>query len=88
MRFIEAIAWLAIEHGIRPDDASAICGQLRNSVFKFDLQGKELVFLIDGISPDSHLRDEQVNRTVSAISAIADVRGFSGGASSAISDLG
>jgi CMP/dCMP kinase len=70
------IAWLAIEHGIRPDDASAICGQLRNSVFKFDLQGKELVFLIDGISPDSHLRDERVNRTVSAISAIADVRDF------------
>jgi CMP/dCMP kinase len=70
------IAWLAIEHGIRPDDASAICGQLHNSVFKFDLQGKELVFLIDGISPDSHLRDERVNRTVSAISAIADVREF------------
>jgi cytidylate kinase len=70
------IAWLAIEHGIRPDDASAICGQLHNSVFKFDLQGKELVFLIDGISPDSHLRDERVNRTVSAISAIADVRDF------------
>jgi CMP/dCMP kinase len=70
------IAWLAIEHGIRPDDASAICGQLHNSVFKFDLQGKELVFLIDGISPDSHLRDERVNRTVSDISAIADVRDF------------
>ena len=70
------VAWLAIEHGIRPDDASAICGQLHNSVFKFDLQGKELVFLIDGISPDSHLRDERVNRTVSAISAIADVRDF------------
>jgi CMP/dCMP kinase len=70
------IAWLAIEHGIGPDDASAICGQLHNSVFKFHLQGKELVFLIDGISPDSHLRDERVNRTVSAISAIADVRDF------------
>jgi cytidylate kinase len=70
------IAWLAIEHGIRPDDASAICGQLHSSVFKFDLQGKELVFLIDGISPESHLRDERVNRTVSTISAIADVREF------------
>jgi CMP/dCMP kinase len=70
------IAWLAIEHGIRPDDASSICGQLHHSAFKFDLQGKELVFLIDGISPESHLRDERVNRTVSAISAIADVRDF------------
>ena len=70
------IAWLAIEHDIRPDDASAICGQLHNSVFKFDLQGKELVFVIDGISPESHLRDERVNRNVSTISAIADVREF------------
>ena len=70
------IAWLAIEHDIRPDDASAICGQLQNSVFKFDLQGKELIFLIDGVSPEPHLRDERVNRTVSTISAIADVREF------------
>jgi cytidylate kinase len=70
------IAWLAIEHDIRPYDASAIWGQLHNSVFKFDLQGKELVFLIDGVSPESHLRDERVNRTVSTISAIADVREF------------
>ncbi len=70
------IAWLAIEHDIRPDDANAICGQLHNSVFKFALQDKELVFLIDGISPEVHLRDERVNRTVSTISAIADVRDF------------
>ena len=70
------IAWLAIERDIRPDDANAICGQLHNSVFKFDLQGKELIFLIDGISPEAHLRDERVNRTVSTISAIADVRDF------------
>jgi CMP/dCMP kinase len=70
------IAWLAIEHNIRPDDTSAVCGQLRKSVFKFDLQGKELVFLIDGISPEPHLRDERVNRTVSTISAMADVREF------------
>ena len=70
------IAWLAIERDIRPDDANAICCQLHNSVFKFDLQGKELIFLIDGISPEVHLRDERVNRTVSTISAIADVRDF------------
>jgi CMP/dCMP kinase len=70
------IAWLAIEHDIRPEDTKAICGQVRNSVFNFDLQAKELVFLIDGISPESHLRDERVNRSVSAISAIPEVRDF------------
>jgi CMP/dCMP kinase len=70
------VAWLTTEHHIPTDDTSAVCAQMRKSVFNFDLQGKELVFLIDGISPESHLRDEQVNRTVSAISAIAEVREF------------
>jgi CMP/dCMP kinase len=70
------IAWLVNDHHIRPDDPSAVCGQVQKSVFNFDLRGKELVFLIDGISPEPHLRDEQVNRTVSAISAIAWVRDF------------
>jgi cytidylate kinase len=31
---------------------------------------------IDGIDPGSHLRDEEVNRTVSPISTIPEVRGF------------
>jgi cytidylate kinase len=70
------VAWLANDHNIRLDDPRAVCEQLRKSVFHFDLQGKELVFLIDGMSPEPHLRDEQVNRTVSAISAIAEVREF------------
>src|SRR5207249_4724971 len=35
-----------------------------------------LVFQIDGVNPELHLRDEQVNRTVSAISAIGEVREF------------
>ena len=71
-----AMAWLANEHHIPPNDAVAVCGQVRKSVICFDLQSKELVFLIDGINPERHLRDEQVNRTVSAISAIAEVREF------------
>jgi CMP/dCMP kinase len=70
------IAWLANEHNIRPSEVSAVCGRLRESVFNFELRGKELVFLIDGVSPEAHLRDEQVNRTVSTISAIAEVREF------------
>ena len=70
------IAWLANEHCIRPNDVSAVCGQMRKSVFNFDLRGKELVFSIDGINPEPHLRDEQVNHTVSAISAIGEVREF------------
>ncbi len=70
------IAWLAREHGIRAEDANAVVGQVRKSVFKFELQNRELVFSIDGQNPVLHLRDEPVNRTVSAISAIAEVREF------------
>lgn len=70
------VAWLVNEHNVLPNDAGAVFGQVRKSIFHFDLQGKELVFLIDGIDPEPHLRDEQVNRSVSAISAIAEVREF------------
>lgn len=70
------IAWLASEHGIRPDDAAGVVGQLRKSAFKFELQNKELVFSIDGRNPEAYLRDERVNRTVSVISAIAEIRHF------------
>jgi cytidylate kinase len=70
------IAWLAHLHTIPANDANAVCNQIRKSVFNFDLRGKELIFLIDGESPEPHLRDEEVNRTVSAISAIAEVREF------------
>jgi cytidylate kinase len=71
-----AIAWLANEHQIPPDDWSAVCAQVRKSVFKFSLRERELVFLIDGDNPQPHLREERVNRSVSAISAIPEVREF------------
>jgi len=70
------IAWLANVHAIPPSDANTVYNQVRKSVFSFDLRGKELIFLIDGQNPEPHLRDEQVNRTVSGISAIAEVREF------------
>ena len=70
------VAWLARQHGIRAEEANAVAGQVRKSVFKFELQNRELVFSIDGQNPEPHLRDEPVNRIVSAISAIAEVREF------------
>ncbi len=70
------IAWLAREHGILAEDTNAVVSQVRESVFNFELQSKELVFFIDGKNPEPRLRDEQVNRTVSAISAIVEIRDF------------
>jgi CMP/dCMP kinase len=68
------VAWLASEHRIRPDHAKAVIERVREAEFKFELSRKELFFQIDGINPEPYLRGEQVNRTVSAISAIAEVR--------------
>jgi CMP/dCMP kinase len=70
------IAWLANEHKIPATDPIAVYDQVRKSDLNFQLQSKELVFLIDGVNPDPELRDEKVNRTVSAISAIVEVREF------------
>jgi cytidylate kinase len=71
-----AVAWLASQHNISPDDRFAVFAQMRKSVFNFYLRNKELGFLIDGEDPQTHLREEHVNRSVSAISAIAEVREF------------
>jgi cytidylate kinase len=71
-----AVAWLANAHQIPADDWSAVCRQVRNAVFNFYLRNKELVFLIDGDNPLTHLREEKVNRAVSTISAIPEVREF------------
>jgi CMP/dCMP kinase len=68
------VAWLASEHVIRPENAKVVVERVRKSEFKFELRHKELFFQIDGINPEPYLRSEQVNRTVSAISAIAQLR--------------
>jgi cytidylate kinase len=71
-----AVAWLAWEHKIPPHDPSAIYTRIRNSDFELKLHNKELFVRIDGIDPVPHLRDEEVNKTVSPVSAIPEVREF------------
>jgi cytidylate kinase len=71
-----AVAWLACEHKISLNNPSAIYSRVRSSAFQLKLQNKELLVRIDGINPAPHLRDEEVNRTVSHVSAIPEVREF------------
>jgi cytidylate kinase len=70
------VAWLAAEHAIGSEDTKAVTELVRKSEFKFELFRKELLFQIDGINPEPYLRNERVNQTVSAISAILEVREF------------
>jgi cytidylate kinase len=71
-----AVAWVAAEHQISITNSSGIYQRIRNAVFELALQNKELRIRIDGIDPAVHLRDQEVNRTVSPVSAIPEVREF------------
>jgi cytidylate kinase len=69
-----AVAWLACEQNIPLNDPSAVYTRIRGSNFELKLHNKELFVRIDGIDPAPHLRDEEVTKSVSPVSAIPEVR--------------
>jgi cytidylate kinase len=69
-----AVAWLACEQNIPLNDPSAVYTRIRGSNFELKLDNKELFVRIDGIDPAPHLRDEEVTKSVSPVSAIPEVR--------------
>jgi CMP/dCMP kinase len=71
-----AVAWLAHLRKLNPGDDAVVSKQLGMVSFEFGIANKESFILIDGENPDRHLKEEVVNRTVSAISAIAEIRAF------------
>jgi cytidylate kinase len=71
-----AVAWLAYMRKLSPNDSAAVAKQLAAVAFQFGIAEKESFVLVDGENPDQHLKEEVVNRTVSTISAIPEVRGF------------
>jgi cytidylate kinase len=71
-----AVAWLAHLHKINPSDNAGVSKKLSTVSVEFGISNKESYILIDGENPDQHLKEEVVNRTVSAISAIPEVRAF------------
>ncbi|HEX6563044.1 MAG TPA: (d)CMP kinase [Chthoniobacterales bacterium] len=71
-----AVAWLAHLRKLNPSDNVAVSKQLGTVSFQFGIANKESFILIDGEKPDQHLKEEVVNRTVSTISAIPEIRAF------------
>jgi cytidylate kinase len=71
-----AVAWLAHVRKLNPSDNVAVSKQLGTVCFQSGISNKESFILIDGDNPDQHLKEEVVNRTVSAVSAIPEVRAF------------
>ena len=71
-----AVAWLAHIRRLNPNDNAAVAKQLAAVTLQFGVSKKESYVLVDGQNPEEHLKEEVVNRTVSAISAIPEVRAF------------
>ena len=69
-----AITWHALARGIDPADADGIAGLAENSRIICRIVNRASQVLIDQVDPTEHLRDPQVNREVSRISAIRRVR--------------
>ena len=71
-----AIAWLVHERDVEPVNAGRVMQEISASRFEFGLRDKESFICIDGVNPEKHLKDQSVNRTVSLISTIPEVRTF------------
>lgn len=70
-----AVTWAALTRNIAPDDAPAVIHMLDSLDITCGHDGIASNIQINGTSPtDSQLRTEQVNRAVSRISAIPEVR--------------
>lgn len=70
-----AVTWKVLRLGIAPSDAEAVKGALDAMKLDCGVNGRTSTIAIDGIRPDSkELRSEQVNRAVSAVAAIPEVR--------------
>jgi cytidylate kinase len=71
-----AIAWLANDRAVKPDDSQAVANLLSQTSFSFGLRDNVSVISIDGVDPEPYLRSEAVNNVVSRISALNVVREF------------
>lgn len=67
-----AVTWLALQRGVSPGDAAALAAIARDTEFDSGLDASSL--LVNGELRDQDLRSAEVDRTVSEVSAHADVR--------------
>ena len=69
-----AVTWLAVSRGTPVEDAERVIALLNATDFRCGIAGGESTIAIDGIDPTPHLAEEPVNRAVSTIASIAEVR--------------
>jgi CMP/dCMP kinase len=72
--FYRAITWWVLRRGVDPDSANHVSSVVRTSQIKSGFEGDEAFLYIDDIDARSHLRDDEVNRSVSPVSVVLAVR--------------
>jgi cytidylate kinase len=69
-----AVTWDVLRSGIDPCDRARIDNYLERARIVCDLQKNESRILINDIDPTEHLRDDDVNNSVSLVSGVPRVR--------------
>ena len=69
-----AIAWYVLRRGIAPDDRACIAQRVRSVEISCHLENNESRVCIDDVDPTNHLRDDPVNKAVSQVSTVPEVR--------------
>jgi cytidylate kinase len=74
--FYRGITWKAIREGVDVTDSDAVVRCLQKFRWEMMLEGRNLVFEIDGENPGIQLRSEPVRERVAPVAAIPEVRAF------------
>jgi cytidylate kinase len=69
-----AVTWKVLQRGIDPADRAAVVQALRDMELECGVDHLVSTVKVDGVDPGDELRSEDVNRHVSAVSAIPEVR--------------
>ena len=72
--FYRAITWWVLHRGVDPCSADQVSALIAKSQIEAGFTGDEAFLRIEGIDPKPHLRDEDVNRSVSPVSVVPSVR--------------
>jgi len=69
-----AVTWEVLREGVDPADRESVVAALERMVLDCGIEGRSSTIRINGVDPGEELRCEAVNRAVSRVSAVPEVR--------------
>src|SRR5205085_5595559 len=71
-----AITWYVLEHGLEQAGGERIAELIKRAKIRCEIANQASRVIIDDVDPAIHLREARVNKYVSQVSAVAQVRGI------------